>query len=498
LTGEETIQASAAGEKMNPGDLYKVSRFLHLFDKKDRYCLMHSLTQKKVFGGAVLQSLYEIFTMPRRCDDVVKLLSSTYPENILYRVIDDLRNKGLIVSGDDTDLGNYLIFFHDALHQYNIQHLYLLPTNDCNLRCRYCFIEDGARPCSLVHMTEDIARKSLEIFAKLTENADKISLTFYGGEPLLNADIVYFSMRYARTLEKQGVFKRPVEIVLITNGTLVDDKTIEAVAETNTIVSISIDGPGTLNEARKDVNGRDSLQRALEGFRKFQDAGISPGISCTLNQSNADHIEEIIRFFADTLKIQGMSFNILIPQSDGTNPLAIPDEHAACQIIRAFMMLREKGIYEDRIMRRIIPFITSGFAYKDCMGVGGQVVITPDGKIGPCQAFLGFDEYFPLSVESLHLQLETLTSEDVYKTPLFDEWRHRFPLNMKQCIDCSAIAVCGGGCPYAAFASKGSMWEIDERVCSQSRKIMEWMLWDTYDRYVKAKSDPGFGPVPDT
>lgn len=492
------MQASDAEEKKNQGDLYKVSRFSHLFDKKDRYCLMHSLTQKKVFGGEILQSLYGIFNTQQRCEDVVKILSSTYPEEILHRVIDDLRTKGLIVSGDDTDLGCYLILFYESLHQYNIQHLYLLPTTDCNLRCQYCFIEDGARPCPPVYMTEDIARKSLEIFAKLTENADKISLTFYGGEPLLNPDVVYFSMRYARTLEKRGVFKRPVELVLITNGTLVDEKTIEAVAETNTLVSISIDGPGALNKARKDVNGRESFHRALEGFRKFKEAGISPGISCTLNQYNSDHIEELVQFFSDNLGIKGMSFNILIPQSDGTNPLEIPHDRAVCQIIRAFEILREKGIYEDRIMRRIIPFKTNGFAFKDCMGVGGQFVITPEGKIGPCQAFLGYDEYFPLSVESLHSQLETVTSDTIYKTPLFDEWRHRFPLNMKKCIDCFAIAVCGGGCPYASFASKGSIWELDERVCSQSRKIMEWMLWDTYDRVVKATDDPGSGHVRDT
>ena len=139
------------------------------------------------------------------------------------------------------------------------------------------------------------------------------------------------------------------------------------------------------------------------------------------------------------------------------------------------------------MMRRIKPYISNGFSFKDCMGVGGQIVLAPDGRIGPCQAFLGLDEYFPLSVEALYLQLPTLTSEDVYKNPIFEELRHRFPLNMKNCIDCSAIAICGGGCPYASFARKHSIWEIDDSVCSQSKKIMEWMLWDTYDRLAKGK-----------
>lgn len=477
------------GSEEAGGSLFKASRFLHIFKRENMYCLMHSLTQRKIFGGEVLQSLYETFNVPQRCEDVVDRLSSNYPRDILSRVIGDLRDKGLIVSKENADFGIYLYLFKHGLDQYNIQNMYLLPTSSCNLRCRYCFVEDDMRNISPVHMTEDIARKGLEIFAKLAEKADKISLTFYGGEPLLNADVVYFSMRYVRALEKRGIFKRPVEMSLLTNGTLIDDKTIEAVLDTNTVVSVSVDGPENLNGARKDPMGKETFHKAIAGLRKFHEVGIFPGISCTLNKFNSGHIEEITKFIADDLKALGMGFNILIPRADGNNPVDIPYDHAACQLISAFKFLRERGVYEDRMMRRIIPYMSNSFQLKDCMGVGGQIVLTPEGKIGPCQAFLGFDEHFPLSVESLYPQLSTLTSEIIYKDSLFNEWRHRFPLNMKQCIDCFAIAICGGGCPYASFVGSGSIWEVDERVCSQSKQIMEWMLWDTYDRLAKVNED---------
>jgi len=423
---------------------------------------------------------------PQSLDEVIAHLSPVYPPEILRRAIDDLREKNLIVSEESTDLGIYRILFRRGWHQYNIQHMYFLPTNDCNLRCLYCFVEDENRDTSSIYMTEDVARKGLEIFAKLTENADQISLTFYGGEPLLNADILYFSMRYVRTLEKHGAFKRPVEMSLITNGTLVDDRTIEAVSETNTAVTISIDGPKNLNRARRDAQGEDSFQESLAGYRKLQGAGISPGISCTLNRFNTHRVEEITKFISEDLGAQGMGFNIIVPKADGSNPLEIPLEEATGQIVDAFEILRKKGVYEDRMMRRVNPYRSNTFALKDCMGVGGQIVLAPDGTIGPCQAFLGLDKYFPLSVDELHSQLSSLTSEDIYKNPLFDEWRHRFPLNMKSCIGCSAISICGGGCPYAALVRKKSIWEIDDSVCFQSQKIMEWMLWDTFDRLANA------------
>jgi uncharacterized protein len=223
-----------------------------------------------------------------------------------------------------------------------------------------------------------------------------------------------------------------------------------------------------------------TYERAISGFQMLKDSGVNPGISCTLHTKNVDHIDEITEFIVQELKPKGMGFNILLPKINSVKNNDNYYEFAASQLIRAFRVLRKHGIYEDRMMRRIRPYIQNGFHFKDCMGVGGQIVITPEGQIGPCQAFLGFDEYFPLTVDTMHSHMSSICSEDIYKESLFDEWRHRFPLNMKECSDCFAIAICGGGCPYASLVNHGSIWEIDDRVCFQAKQIMDWMIWDTY------------------
>jgi uncharacterized protein len=296
-------------------------------------------------------------------------------------------------------------------------------------------------------------------------------------------------MRYIRRLEKEAVFKEPVTITLITNGSLISERTLEVLAEIKPLVSVSIDGPANLHDAaRKDVAGQGTFARALAGYQQLQERGLEPGISCTISQSNLHRIDEVVAFILGELKTGGMGFNIILPQISDKNTQDYDYELAAKQVIRAFTILREHGVYEDRMMRRVKPYINKSFHLKDCRGVGGQLVLTPEGRIGPCQAFLGMDNFFPLTVDELFGKISTITSDNIYENPLFDEWRHRFPLNMKDCLDCFAIGICGGGCPYAALITYGSIWEIDQRVCYQAKQMMEWMIWDTYDHLMESSN----------
>jgi uncharacterized protein len=468
------------------------SRFAHLLTRENVFCLLNSLTLRKVFGGQLLGDLFETCKDRVTLSQIVDRLASSYPDGSIEEVVADLREKGLIVSDRNRDLDTYLKLFHHGLNQFQIQHMYFVPTTACNFRCKYCFVEDEDRKLVPMQMNEETARLGLEVFAKLTEKAEKISLTFYGGEPLMNARVVYYAMHYVRQLETKGLFKRPVDMTLLTNGSLVDAKTVQSVTETRTSVSISIDGPEALHDsARKDLAGVGTYSKAISAYRRFQDSGIVPGVSCTLTKYNIDHIEEIARFIANELRPPGMGFNVLLPLISSGNPEDTSPEFAANQLLVAFKILREKGLYEDRVMRRVRPYIEGGFQFKDCMGVGGQLVLTPEGMLGPCQAFLGFSQYFPLNVYSLHARLPLIQSTDVYKNPLFEEWRHRFPLNMSQCTDCFAISICGGGCPYAAQVNKGSIWQLDDRTCAQAKQTMEWMIWDTYENLSALETSDG-------
>jgi uncharacterized protein len=487
--GNAVVTGSDAVVSTN--SLLKRSRFLHRLKKGDVVCLFHGLTQNKVFGGPFLSELYEFLESPRTMSEIRTAFSAHPLQTSFETAYVDLAKKKMLVTDNEDDVLIYRRFLYHGLIERPIQHMYFLPTNACNLRCRYCFIEDNDKPFSVSNMTEETSRKALEVFAKLTQKAEKISIAFYGGEPLSNRKVTYAALRYVRQLEKDGAFSKEVELSLLTNGLLVDESTVDVVRETRTFVAVSWDGQKEFHDSvRPDVQGNPTSERALHAYHILKDAGLSPGISCTIHRYNIDHIVEIARYIAEELNPAGMGFNLLLPLIGSGNPMDVSHEYAVMQLIEAFKILREHGIYEDRIMRRVKPFVEKGFYFKDFMGVGGQIVIIPDGAIGPCQAFVGVDGFFPMKVDELHARLPNIDSSTIYADPLFAEWNTRMPLHMKACIDCFAIAVCGGGCPYASYANNKSIWEIDERICHQAKRVLEWMLWETYDRMLNDMEAP--------
>jgi uncharacterized protein len=481
----DRVNASSSGPSEDRPPVLQRSQFAHLFHKDGDGCVFHALTMRMIFGGSLLDNVFEAFAKATPVGEAIDRLSANYSFSIVNQVIDDLLRNGLLIQGPDEDVGVYERLYRKGLNISRIQHMYILPTSACNFRCRYCFVEDDQRHLKPDFMDTATAEMAVTVFAKLSRGIAQPSVTFYGGEPLLNPKTTFFTLRFLRQLEAEGKFTRGIRISLLTNGSLVNPEAVRVFQETKPTIGVSIDGPRLLHDAaRVDEHDHGTFDAALAGYKRLQDAGLKPGISCTLNGFTIDHIEELVDFIIKDLRPNGMGFNLLLPQIDGKTPSPKHDQgFAAKQLIRAFKRLREAGIYEDRMMRRVRPFLDRQAHLKDCMGVGGQLVVTPSGRVGPCQAFLGVDDdkYFPIEIRQLAAKGEQLSSTVIYEGPLFDEWRHRFPLNMRQCADCFAISVCGGGCPYAAKVTDGSIWEIDKRVCSQAKNILEWMIWDTYE-----------------
>lgn len=476
------IQADAVWVEQQP---LKRSRFLHCLSRGESVCVFHALTQHKLFGGFFLGELFDFLDSPHLWSDVQTVFAGRASAGDLEGAYSDLVSKHMLVADNEEDATVYARFLSSGLAPRPVQHMYFLPTTACNLRCRYCFVEDDHRPLRVEQMTEETSRKAIEVFAGLTREAERISMVVYGGEPLCNSQIVYSALRYVRELERSGAFAKPVELTMLTNGVLVDETTVGVVRETQTSVSISWDGTDELHDSvRIDVGGAPTGAKALKAFHLLKDAGLTPGISCTIHRYNVDHLVEIARYIAEELKPAGMGFNLLLPLIGSGNPLDVPHDYAVLHLIEAFKILREHGIYEDRVMRRLRPFVKRGFYFKDCMGVGGQIVVTPSGRIGPCQGFVGIDEYFPLTVDEMHARLPDLDSSAIYRHPLFDEWSQRLPLNMSGCVDCFAISMCGGGCPYASYANRQSIWQVDERGCHLAKGLFEWMLWEAHGRMV--------------
>lgn len=451
---------------------YKRSAFSHLLKKDTNYCFYHSMSMQKIYGGAVLDDIFcdfETYSNP------MDLYDNKYANNGLTLtaygcLIDTLIAKKILIPSDADDKDMLLKKISKAKSMRDISLMYHISTNKCNYACRYCFVESKVE--KYVFMTKETSRAGIDYFASQSHNAKEIKVIFYGGETLLNKPVVYDAIEYIRKLEADAKFSRKVTITLLTNGSLVDGDTVAVAKKYRVKTGVSIDGPESIhNQNRFFADGQGCFEDSLRGYRYLQAAGLKPSISCTLTQHNIDRFNETLSFILKELKPSGLGFNILLPRWNETYTEEV--EAVTLKIIEAFKLMRKMGIYEDRIMRRARPFCSDTFHYKDCHGVGGQMVLTPDGKIGPCQAYLGLDQYYPVSLNEL--------PDDINSHPMFAKWINRFTLNNQECLSCRALAICGGGCPYAAEAMTGSIDNIDRRVCQQCLPIFDWLIWDLFE-----------------
>lgn len=455
-----------------PDHAYRRSQFTHLLQKDGNYCLYHSLSMQKIYGGALFRDIFQDFGAYHKPMDLYhhKYCSHDLTPAAYGLLIDKLIAKKIFIASDADDHDLLAIRKSEAGAMRNICLMYHIPTIQCNYACRYCFVE--AKVANHAFMTKETSRRGIDYFASQSRSAKEIKVIFYGGEPLLNKEVVYDAIRYIRQLETDSVFRNKVTVTLLTNGSLVDQDTAAVAKAYHVKTGVSIDGPGPIhNQNRFFASGQDCFEDTLRGYRCLQAAGLNPSISCTLNKYNIDRFDETLAFILEELKPSGLGFNILLPRWNV--PYTEDAETATFKIIEAFKVMRKLGIYEDRMMRRARPFCSDAFHYKDCHGVGGQIVLTPEGKIGPCQAYLGLDRYYPVSVSQ--------PPDDINSHPMFAQWIERFTLHKDECLACRALAICGGGCPYSAEVMTGSIDGIDRRVCQQCLPIFDWLIWDLFE-----------------
>ncbi len=340
--------------------------------------------------------------------------------------------------------------------------MYVLLNPSCNLKCAYCFEQAGKIEEKLMPL--EIALKSIDYFFKNSIGEKKI--IFYGGEPLLNEEVLVDSIKYIRTKDKTK--ENSTKIAIVTNGTLINRGLAQFFRHKEVEISVSIDGPKEIHDAvRIDKFGKGSYESAVKGYKILKEEKINPSISCTINKYNIHCLPQIASFFIDQLAPSSLGFNFLINQETGFNPLSCDMEKATKGLLDAFKIFRKNKVYEDRIMRRLEPITKNQVYLKNCAAYGNQIVIKYDGSIGPCHAFANSNEYFEGNI---------MDNKFKFNNKIFETWANRSPLNMKECNNCPAITLCGGGCAYNAKTNKGDIHSLDKQICTHTKVLLDWVL----------------------
>ena len=393
------------------------------------------------------------------------------------RLISELKKQKLVFPIDEqVDLKDYLAV-RQKLECSRIGILYLIMTDDCNLGCRYCFVE-GSMPKDYKHssMTKEIGIKGIDIFAdslKKSCGIEEPQIIFYGGEPFLNLKTLEACLQHIGNLKKKEELPRSTSITINTNGVLINETVVGILKNVENLnIAISLDGPRKYHDkCRTYHSNRGSYDDVVAGFNMLRKSGIGAGLCCTINKYNVNHLREIAEWFVEEFDVNSLGFNILIDNQQASFVMGNREKYAADaarEIIDCFRFFRESGVYEDRIMRKVNAFVDGNIYYNDCGGCGEQMVVAPSGEIGVCQGYCGTKKYFVKPGKDF----------DPLKHPYWKEWKYRSPLSMKQCRDCIALSICGGGCPYAAEFNKGSIWELDDIFCVHAQMTAEFLIKD--------------------
>lgn len=395
-----------------------------------------------------------------------------------------LLKNNILVDDSDCDWQQIVSLRKSLVKDTKLDLMYLLLTDNCNMKCRYCFEDTPEKPINFCEamMSEETAKRSIDFFARVTrkygrEGSKKV-IHLYGGEPLLNPRALKAAVLRAEELKVNGDLPKNSEVILITNGLLLTDELAEFLSTHDVSMGLSIDGPKHINDIHrlsKNVD-TDVFAGSFNAYNLAVSHGITIGLSATLTPEVVKNFPEVLDYFINDLKIKdGLSFNIL-----HFNPSVPVDEayfqDAADCLIKAFEQFRHLNIYEERMMRKVKSFVDQEAMLADCGIVGNQVVIAPDGQVGACQDFVKPRKYFNGSIYD--------EKYDPVASGLFSEWEKRSPLFMEECFNCEAVAICGGGCPASVELKTGSRWNIDKRVCPHSKKTLAWLISESFKNIV--------------
>lgn len=380
--------------------------------------------------------------------------------------------------------------------------MWLILVQSCNMACHYCVVEGNVEdperrrfksggPAEAAGaprkpgaarsdvMSVEIAEAACATYARILQQsrARHPRVTIYGGEPLLNKPVIRRVLPLLRSISYPRQERpEPVQILLITNGQIYDEELTAEFRRHRVSVSVSLDGMKHHHDrARVNHAGNGTFDRAVASLRRYKAAGLNVAVCTTIGTHNVEDLPEIADFFADEFGVP-VEFQVPfdVPYGNG-NPFYLDMAKAAPKAMEAYTRLRARGMIEGLAARRLIQMARGVFHHRDCSAVGGQFVVAPDGMVGPCHSMVGERTDFEGDVRDPTL--------DPAAMPRFREWHRRQPVNMPECHGCSAIAICGGGCPYNALTKKGSIWAKDPQQCDYMHYLIDWFIDDCWTRY---------------
>lgn len=444
---------------------YDFDANLHLFRHQDLNVLLD------VNSGAIhiLDDLSSCFINRLQyykgdTDSVLSELGSIYGNDEVLEVLHDLE--------DARDAG--FIFTQEAPLVVDwagipIKALCLNVAHACNMRCHYCFASQGDFGMNPCLMSFETGKKAFDFLISHSGLVKNLEIDFFGGEPLLNVEVIKALVLYGRELEIE--YGKRFNFTLTTNALLLDDDIADFITKNDISVILSLDGRPTTNDRHRILkNGTGSYDIIVPKIKKMVERQpVSYYIRGTFTRRNLDFcndLQHIIELGFDAVSLE--------PAVGSNNPWSITAEDLP-QVLTEYDRLTDllcsyyKSNQDVHFFHYNLDLQKGPCLAKRLSGCGAGIeylVVTPEGDIYPCHQFVGESEFW---MGSIH--------DDNLNDFIVEKFAGNRLRNKEQCIRCWARNYCGGGCHANAYHANGDMSVPDPVSCAMHRKRIEGAIY---------------------
>jgi len=394
-------------------------------------------------------------------------LSEIYPEADVEEALSDVQE---LIDAEE-------LYTKDIYHNYVmdfkkrktvVKALCLHIAHDCNLACRYCFAEEGEYHGRRALMSFEVGKKALDFLIANSGNRRNLEVDFFGGEPLMNWNVVKQLVEYGRSQEEPH--NKKFRFTLTTNGVLLNDEIMEFCNREMANVVLSLDGRKEVNDRMRPTrNGHgSSYDIIVPKFQKFAKSREDRDyyVRGTFTRNNLDFSEDV-KHYAD-LGFEQLSMEPVVAAPE--EPYSIREEDLP-QILEEYDRLaveylkRRKEGKGFNFFHFMIDLSQGPCVAKRLSGCGSgteYLAVTPWGDFYPCHQFVGNEKFLMGNVDT------GIVREDIR-----DEFKLCNVYAKEKCRDCFARFYCSGGCAANSYNFHGKITDTYDIGCEMQKKRIE-------------------------
>ncbi len=416
---------------------------------------------------------YDIIAMykDKNTDEIVKYILDTYKdeeitEKDVLECIEDV--KSLEDAGKLYTPDTYEGMAFDFKNRNTvIKALCLHVAHTCNLNCEYCFASQGKYHGERALMSFEVGKRALDFLIENSGTRRNLEVDFFGGEPLMNWDVVKELVSYARVQEK--IHNKNFRFTLTTNGILIDDDVIDFCNKEMSNVVLSLDGRKEVHDRlRVDYQGRGSYDVIVPKFQEFikRREGKNYYMRGTFTHNNVDFTNDI--FHMADLGFTELSMEPVVCSPDDASALTeadLPVLFEQYEILAKEMIKRKKAGNGFTFYHYMLDLTHGPCIYKRISGCGSgteYMAVTPTGDLYPCHQFVGDTKYL------LGNLWDGVTNKEIQ-----NEFKLCNAYARPECNDCWAKLYCSGGCAANSYHASGKITGIYEYGCELFKKRIE-------------------------